>query len=162
MIPISDFEAINWKNDNGVTIFLHNVIVHFFDVVSFLLSSVVTHTSFISISWLVLYLWQFSFIRDWREIWKLEIPPSEVCPISRLGQVRDTKSSRNVSNGPKCQGYSLMKLSPPPSHPLLSPSPPKIRLRYDVLFFDNILENLEIVAKKTMYYSRGIIWAHQL
>ena len=83
--------------------------------------------------------------------------PSEFCPISRLGQVRDTKSSRNVSNGAKCQGYSLIKLSPPPSHPLLPPSPPKIRLRYDVLFFDNILENLEIVAKKTMYYSRGII-----
>ena len=120
MILISGFEAINWKNDNGVTISLHNVIVHFFDVVSFLLSSLVTHTSFISISWLVLYLWQFSFIRDWREIWKLEIPPSEFCPISRLGQVRDTKSSRNVFNGAKCEGYSLIKL--PPTLPLVLPT----------------------------------------
>ena len=27
-------------------------------------------------------IWQFSFIRDWPEIWKSEIPPSEFCPIS--------------------------------------------------------------------------------
>ena len=35
-----------------------------------------------SISSLVLELWQFSFIRDWPEIRKSEIPPSEFCPIS--------------------------------------------------------------------------------
>ena len=29
----------------------------------------------------VLELWQFSFIRDWPEIWKSEIIPSEFCPI---------------------------------------------------------------------------------
>ena len=55
---------------------------NFFDVVLFLLSSLVTGPSFMSISSLVLELWQFSFIRDWPEIWKLEIPPSEFCPIS--------------------------------------------------------------------------------
>ena len=49
---------------------------------SFLLSSVVTGPSFMSMSSLVLELWQFSFIRDWPEIWKLEIPLSEFCPIS--------------------------------------------------------------------------------
>ena len=54
----------------------------FFDVVLFLLSSLVTGPSFMSMSSLVLELWQFSFIRDWPEIWKLEIPPSEFCPIS--------------------------------------------------------------------------------
>ena len=54
----------------------------FFDVVLFLLSSLVTGPSFMSISSLVLELWQFSFIRDWPEIWKSEIPPSEFCPIS--------------------------------------------------------------------------------
>ena len=27
-------------------------------------------------------LWQFPFIRDWPEIWKSEIPPSEFCPTS--------------------------------------------------------------------------------
>ena len=55
---------------------------NFFDVVLFLLSSLVTGPSFMSISSLVLELWQFSFIRDWPEIRKLEIPPSEFCTIS--------------------------------------------------------------------------------
>ena len=55
---------------------------NFFDVVLFLLSSLVTGPSFMSISSLVLELWQFSFIKDWPEIRKLEIPPSEFCPIS--------------------------------------------------------------------------------
>ena len=54
----------------------------FFDVVLFLLSSLVTGSSFMSISSLVLELWQFSFIRDWPEIKKSEIPPPEFCPIS--------------------------------------------------------------------------------
>ena len=55
---------------------------NFFDVVLFLLSSLVTGPSFMSISSLVLELWQSSFIRDWPEIRKLEIPPSQFCPIS--------------------------------------------------------------------------------
>ena len=52
------------------------------DVVLFLLWSLVTAPSFMSISWLVLELWQFFFIRDWPEIRKLEMPSSEFCPIS--------------------------------------------------------------------------------
>ena len=48
----------------------------------FLLSSLVTGPSFMSISLLVLELWQSSFIRDWLEIRKLEISPSDFCPIS--------------------------------------------------------------------------------
>ena len=55
---------------------------HFFDVVLFLLSSLVTSPSFMSILSLVLELWQFSFIRDWPEIRKSEILPSEFCLIS--------------------------------------------------------------------------------
>ena len=55
---------------------------NFSEVDLFFLSSLVTGPSFISISWLVLELWQFSFIRDWPEIRKLEIPSSEFCPIS--------------------------------------------------------------------------------
>ena len=55
---------------------------NFFDVVLFLLSSLVTGRSFMSISSLVLELRKFSFIRDWPEIRKWEIPPSEFCPIS--------------------------------------------------------------------------------
>ena len=55
---------------------------NFFDVFLFVLSILVTGPSFMSISSLVLELWQFSFIRDWPEIWKLEIPLSKFCPIS--------------------------------------------------------------------------------
>ena len=55
---------------------------NFFDVVLFLLSSLVTGPSFMSISSLVLELWQFSFVRDWPEIRKSEIPTSEFFPIS--------------------------------------------------------------------------------
>ena len=55
---------------------------NFFDVVLFLLSSLVTGPSFMSISSLVLELWQFSFIRDWPKIRKSEIPLSVFCPIS--------------------------------------------------------------------------------
>ena len=54
----------------------------FFDVVLCLLSSLVTAPILMSISSLVLELWQFSYIRDWPEIWKSEIPPSEFFPIS--------------------------------------------------------------------------------
>ena len=74
--------AINWENDNDVTIFWNDIIVNFFDVVLFLLSSLVTDPSFMPISSLVLELWQFPFTRDWPEIKKLEIHPPEFCPIS--------------------------------------------------------------------------------
>ena len=46
------------------------------------LSSLVNGQNFMSISLLVLELWQFSLIKDWPEIWKSEIPPSEFYPIS--------------------------------------------------------------------------------
>ena len=55
----------------------------FFDVALFLLSSLVTGPSFMSISSLVLELWQFPFIRGWQEIWKPEIITSELCRIPR-------------------------------------------------------------------------------
>ena len=76
--------AKNPKNDNDVIIFRHDVNVNFFDVL-FLLSSLVTGPSFMPISSLVLKLWQFSFIKDWPEIRKSEIPPSGFCPISGDG-----------------------------------------------------------------------------
>ena len=54
----------------------------FLTLFCFSYKSLVTGPCFISISSLVLELWQFSFIRDWREIQKSEIPSSEFCPIS--------------------------------------------------------------------------------
>ena len=47
----------------------------------FLLSNLVTSTSFMSISLLVLELWQFSFLKDWSEIWKSQVSWSEFCQI---------------------------------------------------------------------------------
>ena len=76
--------TINRKNHNNVTICRYDVTVKLFWRGFFLLSSLVTGPSFTSISSLVLKLWQFSFIKDWPEIWKSEISPSEFCPISEL------------------------------------------------------------------------------
>ena len=50
---------------------------NFFEFDLCLLSSLVTGPSFMSISPLVLEVWQFLFIRVWPEIQKLEIPLSE-------------------------------------------------------------------------------------
>ena len=56
-----------------------SIVFYFF---LFSLSSLVTGPSFISVSSLVLELWQFNFIRDWPEICKLETLSPEFCPIS--------------------------------------------------------------------------------
>ena len=60
--------SINRKNNNEVLICRHDVVAKFFDVVLFPLSILITGPSFMSISSLVLELWQFSFIEDWPEI----------------------------------------------------------------------------------------------
>ena len=106
--------AINWKNDNDITIYWNGIIVKYFWRCFFLLSSLVTGPSFMSISSLVLVLWQFSFIRDWSEIWKPEIPLPEFCPISGDRRSRDTKFGNNFSNktllnAAKCQGYGFYR-----------------------------------------------------
>ena len=82
----------------------------FFDVVLLLLSILVTGSSFMSISSLVLKLWQFSYIRGWPEIGNT--PVWILANIWRLGQDRDSKFGKNVSNkilrnAAKCQGYSF-------------------------------------------------------
>ena len=55
---------------------------NFFDDALFILSYLGTGLSFVSISSLVLELWQFSFIRDWPEIRISKMPLSEFFPIS--------------------------------------------------------------------------------
>ena len=69
-----------WQWHHNFLMWHHGQI--FFDVVLFLLSSLVTGASFMSISSVILELWQFPFIRDRPEIRKLKIAPSEFCPIS--------------------------------------------------------------------------------
>ena len=56
--------VINLKDSNEVTTCWHGVIFRFFYVDMFLLSSLVTCPSFMSILLLVLELWQFLSIRD--------------------------------------------------------------------------------------------------
>ena len=78
--------APNWpkirKMTNNVTIFRHDVIVNFFWRCFVPLIKFSSGSSFMLISSLVLELWQFYFIEDWKEIRKWEIPPSGFCPIS--------------------------------------------------------------------------------
>ena len=119
----------------------------FFDVVLFLLSSLVTDPSFMSISSLVLELWQFSFIRDWPEIRKSEIPPSEFCPISgdwsKLGipKFGINVSSEMLLNAAKCQGYSFYCFWVIKGKPTAGegkgdypPSPTQIRVKAIILY----------------------------
>ena len=47
-----------------------------FDVAVFFFSNLITGLRFMSVSWLVLELWQFSFLKHWPEIRKSEISPS--------------------------------------------------------------------------------------
>ena len=99
--------AINWKNDNDVTICQHEVIVKFFwccfvSLVRFSCWSKF-HVNIITGSRVMTVF----FIGDWPENQKWEIPPIWV-----LGQVRDTKFGINVSNemllnAAKYQGYSF-------------------------------------------------------
>ena len=90
--------------------FHHCVIVKFFDIVLFLLSSLITGIRFISISSLILDLWQFPFIKDWAEIEKSEILPSEffqiygdwgelgISSLARVSLIKKKKKKNNNNN----------------------------------------------------------------
>ena len=129
--------AINQKKDNEITICRNGVIVNFFfffffffDIAVFVLSSLVTGPSFMSISWLAMEFWQFSFLKDWPEIRKLEIPLSEFFST----KFRMNVSNKKIVNIAKCQGYSFYRfwvitrksnggeIPPPP--------PPRLALRH--------------------------------
>ena len=108
----------------------------------FLLSSLLTGPSFMSISLLVLELlvlelWHFSFIRDRPEI---ENPAVWVLlNICGLGQVRDTKLGTSVSsklllNSAICQGYSFCHFWVIMGESYPTPTPP----RFGSNFFNNI------------------------
>ena len=132
--------AINWKNDNDVTIFRHDVIVNSFELVFFLLLNLVTGPSFMSISSLVLELGYFFYkwlTRNqktrYTSIWVLR-------NILRLEKVRDTKLSTNVSNemllnAAKWHGYRFFRFwgingEPTRGEIKLPPLPPSPRLEF--------------------------------
>ena len=107
--------TINWKYDNDVTICWHGAIIYFFcKVLGFLLLSLVTGPSFMSISLLVLKLWQFLFVWGWQEIRKSEIPSPDFCSVSggwvELGIPTFPLMSLRLLNAPKCQEYSVSEL----------------------------------------------------
>ena len=106
---------------------------NFFEVVLFLLSILVTGPSFMSISSLVLELWQFPFIWDRPKIWKSEIPLSEFSPKSgdwgKLGVFDTNVSNKMLMNAAKYQGYSfyrflVIKGKPPGGGVKLAPTSP--------------------------------------
>ena len=74
--------AKNLENDNDATISWHDVNIQFFWHYFVSLVKFSYWSNFVSLSWPVLELWQFPFIRNRPEIWKSEIPPSEFRPIS--------------------------------------------------------------------------------
>ena len=77
----------------------------FFDVSVFFLSSLVTDPSFTSISWLVLELWQFLFVKNWSEVRKSlpNIWKAEQWEIPNLARISLIKRYWMLQ---KCQGYS--------------------------------------------------------
>ena len=90
--------TINLKNYNDIIIWRHEAIFKFFKVVVFLLSSLVSDASFMSVSLLVLELWQFLFIRDLAKKPQIKNTPVWIlCNIWRLGWVRDIKFGMSVS-----------------------------------------------------------------
>ena len=109
-----------------------------FDLAVFLLSGLVTGSILMLIYWLVLELWQFLSIKDWPEIWRSEITPSEFVHVWRLGQVRKTKFDTNISN----KKYTLCCKVPELQ---LLPFPHRLRLMVHflscpVIFFNKILK----------------------
>ena len=97
--------AINWKNDNGVSFFLHDMSCR---------KSFKFPPSFMSVSLLALELWQFLFINDWPEIQKSEIRLPEFFLISRDWGDLGIPFGRHVSNekllnAAKCQDYSFYR-----------------------------------------------------
>ena len=85
-----------------------------FKISIFLLPSLSVGPSFTSMSWLLLELRQISFIKDWPEIVKLEIPPSNFCKISGEWRVLGIPNLPQMSlmkllNAAKCQGYSFYR-----------------------------------------------------
>ena len=91
--------AINWKNDNDVTIFRHDVIIKFFwrcfvSLVKFSYWSIF-HVNIITGSWIITIFFYKGLTRN-PEIGNT---PVWVLPnIWRLRQVRDTKFGMNFSN----------------------------------------------------------------
>ena len=117
----------------------------FFNNVLFLLSSLVTGQSFMSISSLVLKLWQFPFIRDWPEIRKSEIPVWVLLNIRRLRRIRNNVwhecLEKNVTQRCKMPGlqlFTISKLLRENKRGKLPLPPPRTQIRVNMYFRKSI------------------------
>ena len=125
----------------------------FFDVVLFILLSLVTSPSFMSISSLVLELWKFTFKRD--------LPN-----IQRLGRVRDTKFGMDVSNemllnAAKYQSYSFDYFGVIMGKSIGSKViPPPLRVNFSELGFKQIILHDVICIYKLYFKSERIHLGH--
>ena len=102
-----------------------------------------TGPSFMSISKLVLNLWEFLFVKDWLETRKLEIPSSDFWQISVIWH---DVSNKMLLNGGKCQGYSFYCFWVTKEKPISgwgkTIAPPQIRTIFKTSKI-NILTNLK-------------------
>ena len=90
------------------------------DFLLLLLLSLVTGPSLMSISFLVLELWQFLFIKELTRIPEIGVSVWVLLNTWRLGRVRNTKFGTNVSNKmllnpAKCQDYSFWVIKGKPT-----------------------------------------------
>ena len=108
-----------------------------------ILPCLVSGPSFMSISRLVLELWQFSFIRDWSEIWKSQIPLSEFFPrygdlgnlgILNLECLSPVKSYWMLQNARVAAFIISELLRENQKCVKLCPPPPKIRIKNGCIF----------------------------
>ena len=87
--------------------------IFFMFIAMCLLPSLVTGPRLMSISSVILELWQLSFIRNEPETWKSKLPLFEFCPISghwgKLGGTgfRTNISTENLMNAAKHQSYNF-------------------------------------------------------
>ena len=121
----------NWQWHHNFLAWCHR---HFFNVAVFPLSNLVSGPSFISMSLLVLELWQFSFIRDWPEIRKSEIPPSAFYPnwdklgkpnLSRMSLIECYWMLQNA----RVTAFTVSELLRENQHGGLNYPPPRFGLR---------------------------------
>ena len=85
-----------------------------FKISIFLLPSLSAGPRFTSILWLLLELWQISFIKNWPEIGKSEIPRSEFCKVCGQWRVLGIPNLAQMPlikllNAAKCQRYSFYR-----------------------------------------------------
>ena len=104
---------------------------------------------------LVLELWQFSFIRDWPEIQKLEIPLSEFCPISEdwgklgipnLARMFLIKCYSMLQNA-RVTAFTVSKLLRKNQQWVKLPPPPPNQIRVNTTLFDRYyLQDCEAIT----------------